>query len=82
MGRHSLWDVDVVSMAIIWMHSMGVGRWTFMCSRGMLHHPAPLNLHSLQHLMLMKPLYRSTQCWHVVRQGLMICRKVLGQRGT
>lgn len=34
MGRHSLWHVDVVSVAVVGVHSVGMGRWTLMCSPG------------------------------------------------
>lgn len=32
MGRHSLWHMDVVSVSVVGMHSVGVWRWTLMCS--------------------------------------------------
>lgn len=32
MGRHSLWHMDVVSMAVVGVHSVGVWRRTLMCS--------------------------------------------------
>lgn len=101
----------MVSMAIVWVHSVGVrgrplmcssakkqnkqaqqravyscfalirtGRWKY--SRRVLHHPTPLNLHPLQHLVLMDPLHRSPQYGHMVRQGLVVSRKMLGQWGT
>lgn len=82
MGRHSLWHMDVVSMAVVGVHSVGVWGRTLVCSCGVLHHPAPLNLHPLQHLVLMEPLHRSPQCRQMVRQGLVVCGKMLGQRGT
>lgn len=55
-------------------------RWQY--SRGVLHHPAPLDLHPLQHLVLMKPLHRGPECRYMVWQGLVVRRQVLGQRGT
>lgn len=82
MGGHGLGDVDVVAVAVVGMHSVGVRRRTLMCSRGMLHHPAPLDLHPLQHLVLMEPLHRRPQSRHVVREALVLRGKVLGQRGT
>lgn len=51
-------------------------------SRGMLHHPAPLDLHPLQHLVLMEPLHRGPQRRYMVWQGLVVRRQVLGQWGT
>lgn len=51
-------------------------------SRGVLHHPAPLDLHPLQHLMLMEPLHRGPKRRYVMRQGLVVCGQVLRQRGT
>lgn len=35
MGRHSLWHMDMVSVAIVGMHSMRVLRWTLVCSSAM-----------------------------------------------
>lgn len=32
MGRHSLWHMDVVSVAVVGVHSVGVWRWTLMRS--------------------------------------------------
>lgn len=32
MGRHSLWHMDVVSVAIIGVHSVGVRRRALVCS--------------------------------------------------
>lgn len=48
----------------------------------MLHHPAPLDLHPLQHLVLMEPLHGSPKSRHMVWQGLVVRRQVLGQWGT
>lgn len=105
--------MDVVSVAVVGVHSVGVWRRTLMCSsavrgkqrftllsfskitqdeekpargwrysRGVLHHPAPLDLHPLQHLVLMEPLHRGPQRRHMVRQGLVVRRQVLSQWGT
>lgn len=51
-------------------------------SRWVLHHPAPLDLHPLQHLMLMEPLHRGPERWYVVLQGLVVGWQVLRQWGT
>lgn len=32
MGRHSLWHVDVVSVAVVGVHSVWVRRWALVCS--------------------------------------------------
>lgn len=56
--------------------------WQWQYSRGVLHHPAPLDLHPLQHLVLMEPLHRGPECRYMVWQGLVICGQVLRQRGT
>lgn len=69
-------------MAVVGVHSVGVWRWTLVCSCGVLHHPAPLDLHPLQHLVLMKPLHRGPKCRHMVWQGLVVRWQVLGQWGT
>lgn len=76
-NRFTSW---VLSFTLIWRRKKkNARRW---CSRGMLHHPAPLDLHPLQHLVLMKPLHRGSKCRYMVWQGLVVRRQVLGQWGT
>lgn len=76
----------MVIIEITLIHKLGMGKsrrvgwWRY--SRGVLHHPAPLDLHPLQHLVLMKPLHRGPQCRHMVCQGLVVRWQVLGQWGT
>lgn len=117
VGGHGLWHVDVVPVAVVGVHPVGVRRRTLVCSsagtakyrrsrmefhllpdlwipverptaglwrcsRWVLHHPAPLDLHPLQYLVLMESLHRGPQRRHMVRQGLVVRRQVLGQWGT
>lgn len=32
MGRHSLWHMDMVPMAVVGVHSVWMWRWTLVCS--------------------------------------------------
>lgn len=73
-------DVDVVSMAVVGVHSVRVRWGSLLYSRWVLHQPASLDLHPLQDLMLVKPLHRvGAKHGQVVRQGLVIGSQVLGQ---
>lgn len=69
-------------MAVVGVHSVGVWRGALMCSCGVLHHPASLDLHPLQHLVLVQPLHRGPQRRHVVLQGLVLRGQVLGGTGA
>lgn len=78
-----MWDVNVMSVTVIRVHSMGVWWGSLVCSRWVLHHSASLHLNPLQQVVVVEPLYRVwAQNGQVVLQCLVLRGKMLRQRGT
>lgn len=69
-------------LAVVLLPSDGLDRGQRLHSRGVLHHPASLDLHPLQHLVLVQPLHGGPQRRHVALQGLVLRRQVLGSTGA